>query len=377
MIHDILLDRYLHHGEAWYTQQAANSRAKLGTLSPTSQGTATPPASLSTLDALDDLGVALANLHQLNKAIAAMRQKLSLLPSLEVEVPNFVTDSRWINEATELDAIADATNLSPEIHHQYTARANLGTFLIHDSLAKALAGDASAKRDLAEGLRLIQESVVINPGAHFGREKWQALVVQFFLASIEQPKLLTQLDVIGNPLDGWTEPYFSKPDYFGGRLGVAPSAGYLDQQMAAESRASFRKDIRTTGDDPAWASAINAPAMMPPHFDEPALALIGMWTLGGGPNPHFALALAHIAEQIGQLQVAWDGYQRALDLQTAFSPDAAIRAELIAHCQARQDAIARVESPDDPHRAGKLGLEESLHRTAAEALISRNMGTSV
>ena len=33
-------------------------------------------------------------------------------------------------------------------------------------------------------------------------------------------------------------------------------------------------------------------------FDEPVLGVIGMWTLGGGPNPHSALALG-----VGELSV--------------------------------------------------------------------------
>ena len=41
-------------------------------------------------------------------------------------------------------------------------------------------------------------------------------------------------------------------------------------------------------------------------FDEPTLGLVGMWTLGGGANPHFAMALGHLMESVQQRRIAWD-----------------------------------------------------------------------
>lgn len=63
-------------------------------------------------------------------------------------------------------------------------------------------------------------------------------------------------------------------------------------------------------------------------FDEPALAIIGMWLYGGGPNPHFALTLGNLMRGFGQPYVAWAGYARAWQMRDRFGPGAEV---LTAH----------------------------------------------
>ncbi|MEZ4475428.1 MAG: hypothetical protein R3F60_32465 [bacterium] len=64
-----------------------------------------------------------------------------------------------------------------------------------------------------------------------------------------------------------------------------------------------------------------------------------MWMLGGGPNPHSALALGHLMEAARQPRIAWTAYARARALGDRFSRDPVTRAALLAHCAARQAAL--------------------------------------
>jgi hypothetical protein len=90
----------------------------------------------------------------------------------------------------------------------------------------------------------------------------------------------------------------------------------------------------------------------PPPFDEPALGIIGMWRLGGGANPHFALALAGLMERVDQPLLAWTCYARAAELAERFWPDPAIQAGLLEHCHYRQlNLAARIGRPMESLRA--------------------------
>lgn len=76
----------------------------------------------------------------------------------------------------------------------YETYANLGTFYIH------------AGR-LEEGLEQIEKAIEINPNAHFGREVYQKLLVEYVLLrrdsiDAEPPNAPTE---IGTPLDGFSE----------------------------------------------------------------------------------------------------------------------------------------------------------------------------
>jgi hypothetical protein len=122
----------------------------------------------------------------------------------------------------------------------------------------------------------------------------------------------------------------------------------LAPEPSPEERARIREWIPRAGIEPKWAEIVQPAYREAMPFDEPVLGLIGMWTLGGGPNPHSALALGHIMEEVGQHEIAWNCYERAVELGDGFSPDSAVRETLIGVCQAHQHAIARTESPGDP-----------------------------
>lgn len=100
----------------------------------------------------DDLAVAYEKLGKLDEAIAVMGEK-------EQRFPN-----------------------------QYTTLANLGTFYAH-------------KGDYPKALELLNAAIALNPGAHFGREKYQVMAIGYLQALAKEPKLAEHKDLLGVALD--------------------------------------------------------------------------------------------------------------------------------------------------------------------------------
>ena len=230
-------------------------------------------------------------------------------------------------------------------HHQYTTLANLGTMLILDSLPRLLAGNSGTdtQSEMHRSLDCIERAIAINPGGHFGREVWQAILIEHLLAALDHPEMLDDFDMIGEPLSDQIDAL--------GRMRLIYARRPHDlskPNMSVEERLGIRWSIDRLGIDPSWAARVNPDYLGPMPFDEPTLAIVGMWSLGGGPNPHFALALGRIMQNIGQRNVAWNAYERAIELQAGWWPDPARRAMLVTNCRARQEEIAARESPD-PH----------------------------
>jgi tetratricopeptide (TPR) repeat protein len=96
------------------------------------------------------------------------------------------------------------------------------------------------------------------------------------------------------------------------------------------------------------------------RFDYPSLGLMGMWMLGGGPNAHFALAIGNIMEQVGQGELAFHSYQRAIDLSPTFWPDPTQQKWLADYCAARQKMIAATEQPSAPVADQKAAYDRAL-----------------
>lgn len=340
MVHDVLHERFNRHGPTWYAARQARTRAELDRL-PADD----PTVSGRRMALLDDLAVGCERLGRPAEGVPILRAKLA---QQRAELP-------------------DRGGVPPEL---YTTCANLGTLLIHANLGPAIAGDEAAQAALREGLGFIRQAMAANPHAHFGRETWQAEAVEILLAAIAEPERLLQYDLVGIELDGTWRGRSRVPGeamaYW--RL-VQDSGGFdaLQSRIAAGDRtlAGAVREFIPTVYRPGTQSG---PAIT--AFDEPVLGLIGMWTLGGGANPHSALALAHIMESIGQRRLAWDAYERAVELGGGFWPDPGIRGRLAEHCRQRQDDIARsLAVPQaelrDRHRAElAAGLE---HRRAFQA----------
>src|SRR5262249_28912743 len=77
----------------------------------------------------------------------------------------------------------------------------------------------------------------------------------------------------------------------------------------------------------------------PVPFDEPTLGIIGMWRLGGGANPHFALALGEIMLRVGQRYIAWCAFERAAGMADRIWLEVDIQQQFVTHCRRRQQLI--------------------------------------
>ena len=278
---------------------------------------------------LDDLGVGLERLGKSTAAVRLLRGKL-----------------------------ADQRRLGLTGRDLYTTSANLGTFLIHDSLGPATRGDPPAREEFKEGIAFIRQAVAVNPEAHFGRERWQAAIAEFLLAALADSQILRTFDCLGNRLDlpiesilnreaHWVEhggygrptsPGFSRwrvnsvPLFF--QTGVKPGDPALWDSLHA-----IRAEITTVGAEEGWENVAVPSHQIPVPFDEPTLGIIGMWREGGGANPHFALALGETMLRVGQRRLAWAAFERAGRLADRFWPDPALVQGLRDHCRSRQAEI--------------------------------------
>jgi hypothetical protein len=107
------------------------------------------------LGLFDDAGVACDRLERFDEAIEWMARK------------------RVVLDETAARGKTDA-------HHEYTYLANLGTFHAH----RWLKGGAQREDlgDLVRGRDLIAAAIALNPDAHFGRERWQLMALEFLIA---------------------------------------------------------------------------------------------------------------------------------------------------------------------------------------------------
>ena len=98
------------------------------------------------------------------KRILADKSKLALRDDLAVAYDKTGQHKKAIEVALRTDAMQP---------NRYETVANLGTFYIHDG-------------QLERGLKEIKKALTINPNAHFGREEYQQLLVEFILETRKQ-----------------------------------------------------------------------------------------------------------------------------------------------------------------------------------------------
>jgi len=371
MIDDILCERFDRPGPAWYAARNRLRQAALDAERAKLQSDQLPSAEY--LANLDDLSTGFDLIGEPAKGVPIQEEKLERMRGVE---------KAWIERQLALSALVRSESEEPpsipEIHDNllplYRAYANLGTHLIHAHFAAAIRGDRSARRLATEGLTSLKLSVAINPNAHFGRETWQIVAAEFFLAAIDRPELLTTYDMLGNRWLQGPPPQdarVSKPEWPSLYSGLDDPLEVLealrkpqsvDSDEMFELRGLLRKDITETGAEGSWKGELLTILEKPVPFDEPTLGILGMWTLGSGANPHFALALGGICERVGQLATAWRAYERASMLADRFSPEAALKEKLIAHCQTRQTAILAALLPGKS-AADRLAEDESRRET--------------
>ncbi|MCB9539280.1 MAG: hypothetical protein H6704_23950 [Myxococcales bacterium] len=361
MVYDVVHQRFPKHGPAWHEAVVERSKARIA------QVEATDPAGLfepDVLDLFDDQAVALDRLHRPAEAIAVMRRKKALVERRwpHIELPPERTDAL----AAYREMVTRAEQLSPPERAWYRTYANLGTVLIHGGFGGALRGDAEAKAMLVEGLGFVRQAVRLNPGAHFGRERWQVVLGKHLLRAIEDPDWLLRFTALGADLDE-TPPPSIRPDYRG-MWGV--EALVTGENTDLESRWATRQDrIPRLVPAPDWAEVTGADAEGAP-FDEPVLGVLGMWMLGGGANPHSAAALGDVMERMEQRRIAFAAYARALDLKDRFWPDARIRDTWAQRIEGRMQRIAAdlgepIEALRAEHRAALAEGEAYQQKQAA------------
>jgi hypothetical protein len=314
MVHDVIHERFPRHGEAYYLER--NRLARIGLKEKQS--------SESYFALFDDLGAGLDYLKLDDEAVSLLRDKLR-----------------------------QQLALGQKDRQLYTTYANLGTFLIHGNARAALSGDAAAREQLREGLSFIRKSIEVNPEAHFGREVWQAVAAEYLLAASDNPKLLLQYDIIGDRLTEELDPSAGRSltDRYGFDRAGRDAADYLLMEAASSQQGSPRnepmqhhaehlRDYSTkVGAGAGWKEAVPSSHGKPVPFDEPTLGIIGMWRLGGGASPHFALALGEIMLRVGQRYIAWCAYERAAGLAERVWPDVEIQRQFKEHCRRRQQVI--------------------------------------
>ncbi len=312
MVHDVIHERFARHGSAYYTERNRRARLALAT-ERSKQGADKPSPAYFAL--FDDLGAGLDYLGDHDEAVRVLRAKLQ-----EQQALNY--------QGRDL----------------YTTYANLGTFLIHGNFLKARSGDEAARERLREGLDFIHKSIEVNPQAHFGREVWQAVAVEYMLAALENPAILSRFDLIGDRLTSVWDTEWPQSSYWFRRWNSyqgRQAAAFLKGPYSAEKAADLRESITPVGAEDDWAKRVPTSHQKPVPFDEPTLGIIGMWRLGGGANPHFARTLGEIMVRVGQRYIAWCAYERAVEMKDRFWPDPAIQEQFITHCRTRQAAIEK------------------------------------
>jgi len=319
MVHDVIHERYPRHGPAYYEERERLAREAMAVLHRDSE----------TAYALtDDIAVGLDRRGRTDEAITLMRDKLQRQQAIGLG-------------GKEL----------------YSTYANLGEFLVHENVWAMCAGDAGARKRFLEGYGFLLKSIEVRPNAHFGREQWQRVALDFLMDAGEQPLLVRRCDLIGNRLDRVVEfqpravPRFMDGEsedigrpYLPRWAETVHERHRYKRQPGADAegngREAMRKFITSVGGESAKTGTDGRRGRRGP-FDEPALWLIGEWRQGAGPNPHFAVCLGEIMFRVGQRYLAWSCYERASRMAQQFWPSAEAQEFLRIHCKRRQTAIEK------------------------------------
>ena len=279
--------------------------------------------------------------------------------------------------------LEDPTPLTLQQQQQYRTYANLGTVLLHGALPRLLKGEREALPAARSGMACLEAAIRLDPGAHFGRERWQLVIAHHLLLVSQDPAWLRRCDAVGNDLrhirSGSLVSFGFADDVVGAfvtqdrgetqdlRFTPAFTALDFDAQATLGQRKRIRYSITPLTPDVEWISAVKLQgeqiALEP--FDLPVLGILGMWTLGGGANPHFALALGTIMEQVGQGALAWECYERTAALAPNYSADPETRQWLIGHLVQRQQTIAGPRGGEAWESAMRSGFQQELSTALA------------
>ncbi len=317
MVHDVIHERFPAHGKDYYRARNREVEKALATLNVAAKGKEAEEYFRLT----DDLAVGLEFLGEHQPAVDLMRAKLEKQKSLGYEGRDL-----------------------------YSTYANLGTFLILWQLSEGIQDVPTAKKRIAESVEWVLKAIAVYPESHFGREKWQVVLEEFLLAVLDDPQLLLTYDMIGNRLEHDVNPgiavCFDEEPWLRNRKSLRypnpiarEAAEYLNRPYREFDTEEYRINIFFLGAETGWAKSVKTKHQKPVPFDEPTLGIIGMWRMGSGANPYFALALGEIMLRVGQRYIAWTAFERAYRMKKHYWPDQRIVDGFGAHCRARQKLI--------------------------------------
>jgi len=366
MVHDVLHERLSRHGQAYYKERNRRARLALDELKGHQQAGQPPP---KYFDLLDDLGVGLELAGEHDEAIRLMREKLRQQLDLGVTRPEL-----------------------------YSTYANLGTFLILGPFRQVRPGNEKDKEVLREGLKCIHTAIEIKPDSHFGREIWQAVIIEYMIALYDDPGLLLRFDMVGNRLDldldgadrhalsdFATKRGIAGPlrwgTLYGGVKMARDAAEYLERPESWADYRGVRQGITEVGAEEGWPKAVASAHQKPVPFDEPTLGIVGMWRLGGGAHPYFAVALGETMLRVGQRYLAWSAFERASRLANLSWPNPQLQQRFTDHCRRRQAAIeatlpsgeaSRLRPAFDAELALGLDYQKAYQRYEEEQIAAGN-----
>lgn len=336
MVHDVVHERYVRPGKAWYAER---NRVLLAELP--AADAAPPDDLLPHLGKLNDLAIGQFYTGQTQESLATLDRK----QALQQEV-----DKLWQEDKVQRTMGAPSWSKGdPARLELYRTYANRGTILILDALTAGLHDNPTAQEELRVGTEIIREAVLMNSDSHFGREPWQLVILEFLLAVCREPKLLLEFDMVGDRLDAkLTESASTHVAGWPDRWQALPAAERTMMTLTSANPTTeiqrFRDEVRAKwiarlGAESGWTDKVDTIHKGPVPFDEPTLAIVGMWMIGGGPNPHFAIALGEMMQRVGQYELAWHAFRRAETMANFVWPDEEIREGFIGHCQRRRTAI--------------------------------------
>ena len=380
MIFDVLHQRYVVHSDTWHDERIRHSQHLIDSID--RSASATERLSAEQWMAFNDLAVSCDRLGLFERGLETLALKQVLLeqhfgPSPVTEFDAIGTSNDFLQLHTpidERDLLTEPLNnllrlagdhrqykpstersLSEGEQHWYRLYANRGTLIVHQALyAQNFALLANARDDIAR-------AITINPAAHFGREPWQLQALSLITAS----GFSAERSLLGSPL---------RHDLFNPKPVSAREVQQSNwsRQLPDEFNALYFQISRKLFHHPETYF----PAAIPQlpivsadgkHFgmagvDDMALALIGMWTYGGGPNPHSAMLFGQICERLAQQQLAFFAYQRALGMQEKWP--AGIRDDLVSFCQRRQEEL--VSNPEQHQQWHTLHQQALQYGLAAQ-----------
>lgn len=161
------------------------------------------------LDAYDAAGVACDRLGRADEAIEWMARKLAAMERMGYDAGKH-----------------------EQPNHRYRYLANLGTFYAHRWFKNG--ANREAMDDLKQGRELIAQAIKENPNAHFGREKYQLMMMDWVLG-FDQKKLAETLEFERTPLGSFNGYFIDDFDRDDVDEALAGFSGLILQGNAWES----------------------------------------------------------------------------------------------------------------------------------------------